>query len=41
MLHFGNITCVISPNADDAGIMMEVSFDDRVVDLDMEYCMAN
>ena len=37
----GNITCVISPNADDAGIMMEVSFDDRVVDLDMEYCMAN
>lgn len=37
----GNITCVINPNADDAGIMMEVSFDDRVVDLDMEYCMAN
>ena len=37
----GNITCVISPNADDAGIMMEISFDDRVVDLDMEYCMAN
>lgn len=37
----GNITCVINPNADDAGIMMEISFDDRVVDLDMEYCMAN
>lgn len=37
----GNITCVINPNADDAGIMMEVSFDDRVIDLDMEYCMAN
>ena len=37
----GNITCVINPNADDAGIMMEVSFDNRVVDLDMEYCMAN
>ena len=37
----GNITCVINPNADDAGIMMKVSFDDRVVDLDMEYCMAN
>lgn len=37
----GNVTCVINPNADDAGIMMKVSFDDRVVDLDMEYCMAN